>query len=116
MGEVVERLRLARSKLEFGWTQTAPARDASGNVTPTDDAGAVCWCVFGAVHVVSDYRTWENAWKCVERAACEAGFYGDHGTGNGPVRFNDAPGRTQAEVLELIDRAIALAEADEAAP
>lgn len=86
----------ARALVARGWTQRTNARDETGR--PTDPRGpdAVCWCLSGAVHRVAP-----DAARHAYQLLCKAL--------DSPwaVDWNDTPGRTQAEVLELFDRAIA---------
>jgi hypothetical protein len=119
MGEVTKALSDMRVLIERGWSQHLAARDLLGNTVEPRDKAAVRWCLHGAcMAVVGDIvvtnEDWARYWRPLVAAAEEAGFpvhgWAPHA---GPVRFNDAPGRTQAEVIALMDRAIALAEADE---
>lgn len=88
------------------WTQTYLARDANGVGVNTRDPRAACWCLMGAIsHVLN----------------CEVGKAVEHPlwwdltelTGTGPAAWNDAPGRTHADVLALLDRVIAEGESRE---
>ncbi len=76
------------------WTQGASAKNSDGMRTGVSAESAVCWCVLGAI------------WKCyVYDSLSEkmrdklAELVGDI------VKFNDAPGRTHAEVLEAVRKA-----------
>lgn len=86
----VEGLRAARDLIEKGWCQNAFRRN---------DKGQYSYCALGACEEVFVNDTWLR--KSLGR-----------GPGQGIMTWNDAPGRSQAEVLELFDRAIALAELD----
>lgn len=99
-----EILKAARQKITppEAWTKRAAARDHLGATVFADDKTAVCWCSIGAV--------WATAYLCDEAAS-----YLDEVAGGAITLFNDAPERTHAEVLAAFDRAIALAEAGEAA-
>jgi len=108
----------ARAKVARGWTQGTWARDAVGERAPERGNAAVCWCIVGALNAVADDREghhlfWvagllEPARDALYEALEDLGGY-DFGTAL--VEFNDAPGRTQAEVLALFDLAIAAVEA-----
>lgn len=80
------------------WTQETAARDAAGlPVGATSDA-AVCWCLIGALDAVRDGTT---ALAQLRRTlGCSS-----------VSAWNDAPERTHADVLALLDRAIAKEEA-----
>jgi hypothetical protein len=95
-------LRAARERIAVPerWTQGASARTISGIGVDAFDYGAVQWCAYGAIRVdgVHDHEL-----QLFFRAI---GAMDSIGT------WNDAPGRTHAEVLDAFDRAIALAEAE----
>ena len=86
------RLRIAR-----GWTQRTYALDESSRPVPSTSPDAVRWCLAGALFAVcaledGDYRQAE------ERLAPFV-------LGQSLSAWNDAPGRTQADVLGLLDAA-----------
>lgn len=91
----VEVLRAARAKIEQGWTQRAIARDASGLACDAGEDFACAWCLAGAV----------NSTGATHAERVEAYMaLSDHCSGANSIEtWNDATGRTQAEVL---DRAI----------
>ena len=98
-----ERLRAARALLTppGAWTRGALARDREGNRVECDSVRAVCWCAGGAISRATDRRDNETEWRLLTKVV---GF---------PVSFwNDAPGRTQADVLAALDAAIELAKAE----
>lgn len=106
-----EILKAAREKVAAGWTQGENARDEDGN--PVGAGAAACWCAYGAIDAATPreglgyaefYRVRSDAMLILRDAI------GLPGT-NRIADWNDAPGRTQAEVLAAFDRAIALAEA-----
>jgi hypothetical protein len=77
------------------WTQMALARTAEGELCEPTDSVAVCWCLLGA-------------FDHVERGD-DVGFirFLEKELGGSVTRWNDAPGRTHADVLALLDRVIA---------
>jgi hypothetical protein len=97
----VEILKAARAKIEQGWTQKALARDAYGD--PARGNGC-SWCAEGALVAVTGGRSKAFGYL---RESLPDGF-------NDTAIYNDAPGRTQQEILDLYDAAIARAEAEEA--
>ena len=98
MTEVTELLTEARARIARGWTQGASARDVTGSVTRAWAEEAVCWCAMGAVACRDDdWTTAEPAWAALRAAV---------GGETWVSEWNDAPGRTQADVLALYDRAI----------
>ena len=103
MGDAVsaaDKLREARKLIERGWCQHHYAEDAAGNIAEVGDDAAVAWCAAGAL------------WKA-GTGIYEVGLMKRAIGGCATDAWNDAPGRTQAEVLAAFDRAIALAEAGE---
>lgn len=93
------------------WTQRAPARDANGiREDPLDDR-AVCFCIMGALLKAS---------QKVSGGYNRRSFYESISIFDKipeipisiPV-FNNSPGRKHEEVLELFDKAIALAQKEE---
>lgn len=99
---VVDVLRQARELLaEPGrWTQGSLARDADGHSSPLRGPAAVCWCSIGAVERIT--KTPGTAYKYLKAAM-----------GCGIAAWNDAPERTQSEVVAAFDAAVALAAADD---
>jgi hypothetical protein len=102
---VAEKLREARALVAKGWTQDADARNAAGEdleevYHELGDTTPVCWCAGGAIHQVAGQSSYISVAK-VFGSAIGVEFIPD---------WNDAPGRTQAEVLQAFDRAIELAE------
>ena len=100
-----EILIAARAKIERPecWTQRAFAKTALRNKAKVDSPRAVCWCALGAIaaitreppHDVNDEVYW-----LLHRAM---GLPDDEMEVAG---WNDASGRTHAEVLAAFDRAI----------
>lgn len=90
----IAKLRKARTFIERGWTQGQYARDASGKSAWPTDYFAVRWCLGGALYCASP----KTKWLFVDPA-------------NGGIvhmpDWNDAPERTQADVLACIDNSIA---------
>jgi hypothetical protein len=104
---VVAVLREARRLIaEVGWTQGAYARDAVGTTISPAREDATCFCMEGALRRASRDRGLFDAAEGVILDKC--------GELTIPS-FNDAPDRTKDEVLSVLDRAIAAAEAGEVA-
>lgn len=76
------------------WTQGCYARDASGRAVNSGDRSAQSWDIMGAMKRCGGWT-----FPMLEMLNAEAG--GDF------VSWNDAPGRTHADVLALLDRVIA---------
>lgn len=99
----VDILRAARALVAKEWTRRASARDSAGIACAANDEGARSWCMVGALAVVT-HGALEYATEAVadvlgmERSA-------DHRISD----WNDAPGRTQADVIAAFDAAIARA-------
>jgi hypothetical protein len=101
MGALADKLREARALIERGWTQGAFARHANGRVIGCESESASCFCMAGAImRVTPSIYSFE---RFIEPLCVVIGDRRlDH--------WNDAPERTQAEVLAAFDKAIELAE------
>jgi hypothetical protein len=97
---IADKLCEARALIERGWCQIDQARDALGRDCDPHDPKAVCWCVYGAFNAVDAPN---EALKPLQLATGEILL----------ANWNDAPERTQAEVLAAFDRAIELVERDQ---
>lgn len=100
--KVIEQLRAVRAKLEQGWCQGSGAVNRHGQSVDPDDSSACEWCIMGALSTVTDGDIFGAARDYIDAAI-------------GPwfiIEWNDERGRTQAEAVALIDKAIALAEQD----
>lgn len=102
--EVLRRVR-ARLSDPARWTQGTEARNAMGRHVDPEDPDATCWCMLGAVKVEVGAGI-----GCDEEASRR--FYEAKAVlrahGGDVVTFNDAG--THADVLALLDRAIAAPE------
>lgn len=98
MKSVLQILTQARRLVKRGWCKGALARTVKGSVCSDDDPEAVEWCAFGAIWKASGRLPNRKALTCLQRSIRR-----DIGI------WNDAWGRTKAQVLSAFDRAIALA-------
>jgi len=103
-----EILIAARAKIERPqcWTYGKFSRSALENEVKPHSRRAVCWCVLGAIAAIThddpnDIR--DDVYWLIHRAI------GLPANDLHIGLWNDAPGRTHAEVLAAFDRAIALA-------
>ena len=78
------------------WCQGEVAKDKNGAEVGIDSPRAVAWCMLGATGTHSDASS--SADLMLAQVV----------PGNEVTAWNDAPGRTQKEVLALFDKAIAL--------
>ena len=123
MSTMVDLLSRTRSYVARGWTQGADARDEFGKVMMWHEEGAECWCLSGALRWASQAMTDER--NQVRRMLWRAGRALSYpmdlelGISNSRVgpdhdrryrcvleHFNDEEGRTQDEVLALVDKAL----------
>jgi hypothetical protein len=80
------------------WIQHAWARDSAGRIVDFgDEPKAACWCADGAFEKVLGRRYVEHGDL---RANLQAAFIAVHGCS--PMGFNDAPKRTQSEVVQAL--------------
>lgn len=96
---VIEVLTEARELVEHGWCQGAYAFSEEGRKVGIDDAGLAAKVCLTCAVTFASRRTNVSPTYLYELMGLDDGFYG-------AVRWNDAPGRTQAEVVLLFDRAI----------
>lgn len=87
----VEILCAAQALVGKGWCQ--------GEYTAKIDGKPIAWCARGAVLAVCPTGASDASWLLWNVVNEDI------------VHWNDAPGRTQAEVIQAFDRAIELAEA-----
>lgn len=102
-----EILIQGRTKIERGWCQGYSALDANGGLTRAEGPDAVAFCAIGATQ---NHQHPGEEWAARHLLRLALGPRCDDG---GIAGYNDAPGRTKAEVLALFDTAIKLAEKDE---
>lgn len=102
-------LRKAREVLskKGSWIQGTYATTKHGRKVDPTDPKAVRFCALGAVHRVASTRTKSAALDRLERTV------GSLGWGMYTAAYNDQIGRTQEEVLDLFDLAIAIQEVGE---
>lgn len=80
------------------WTQGAYARHENGNpIGPMED-NATCWCLSGAIQRIDKGSQFSRAWETFDTFVRRRGH--DH-----IAAFNDAPGRTQTEVVAALRKA-----------
>jgi len=104
----IEILKEARELIAKpnGWTQGTYARNADGLIVYPNSHHAVCFCTWGALIAVDEHQ------ESFQPDGAQPAL--DDVTNGNFVAFNDAPGRTQAEVVAKFDEAIAAEEAKEA--
>lgn len=91
---VVAALEAARARVAHGWLQ-------GKSFARSEDNHIIAWCMSGAInHGDADDS------NC---SGCSAGDLLARITGEPLASWNDAPGRTQAQVLAAFDKAILLA-------
>ena len=100
----VEVLRGARTLTERGWCQNNYALDLKDRPVENWHSDAVRWCIAGAVDRVVRYDI------KLRNAALDA-IRETIGGEESALDWNDAPERTQAEVLKALDDTIARLEA-----
>ena len=96
-------LQDARKLLEQGWTKGVCARDIDGKPVNTRDAEACSWCPEGAIYAI------EQNWHIVDEALSLLLLLVNRFSNreyDDVDEFNDHPGTTKEDVLELFDQAI----------
>ena len=84
---------------EGAWTTGADARRSDGGKTHGHDDQAICFCAEGAVIHVSGKRSKHDAFQLIRRVTRSSSIH----------EWNDAPERTQTEVVAKLREAAALA-------
>lgn len=112
---VLDVLRRGRDRILRGWTQHAPARNATGISCGANEPAAVAWCATGAAAYSDERRAdWRTdpcyavsrkALEELRRSLAELTPHEDYGGHLGP--WNDMRERTQADVARLYDHTIA---------
>jgi len=97
-----ECLEKARGFIALGWTQQEFARKANGKPVLALDPKATCWCIQGALQAALN-KTGNYSERFYECSILLANAADNHAL----IWWNDAPYRTQAEVLAVFDQAIA---------
>ena len=102
----LEVLRNGRDLVIQGWTQGADARDAEQNPVPAWSAQARSWSVLGAVICGDDTHLGRVA---IDRLAGAAVLLSRALDAPSLSKWNDQPGRTQADAVAAFDAALASA-------
>lgn len=97
----LDRLVLARKKIEQGWCKGSYAKDSQGNKVVETSPDAVSWCAIGAMHS-TDPGAFFPITKDHPLCMASRGF-------RNITYFNDDPRTTKQDVLDLFDRAIKIA-------
>ena len=114
MSPAAAMLSQARDLLLKGWCQGVQARDGSGGEVPAWSSEAASWSLLGAV-----LASWNAAARDISVVghSLDARALGDatealgQATGTAALDgWNDAAGRTPAEVIAAVDRALELLE------
>ena len=110
MADIAAKLDEARALIEpeGAWTQGKYARGKSGREAKATSKSAVCFCAMGAVGRVFDDSHPNLCTPGMPHLAKAAGT-------DCIYQWNDAPERTQAEVIEALRKAAELARQEQSA-
>lgn len=92
---------------ETKWTKGESARDANGKAVPSTSEDAASFCLIGAIHQADGaYHDVRNALvaQILKRSERSVVYF------NAVVYFNDLPTTTHADILGVLDDAIAAEE------
>lgn len=105
---VVEVLEGAADLIASGWTKEALARNAEGKTVEPEDDDATCWCLMGATDraAADGGSPWQVAYQARDIFRQSMG-----GELFCIPDWNDAPERTQDEVVAKLREAAAIARA-----
>jgi hypothetical protein len=88
------------NRLEYGWTQRAAARNSGGEPVSLRSDAATCWCLGGAIYrsnkPYEGYRVRYALEEILNFKITALGYSRNY------VGWNDTPGRTKQEVLNLL--------------
>jgi len=103
MNDLVDALSRVKTRIATPatWTQNCAARDAQGRVRHYNNGDAVSWCLDSAVRMEAPRELRSEVARILERCVLGRDF----------IEWQDKPGRTHAQVIALLDRAIAVTEA-----
>ena len=103
----------ARGLLLRGWSMGAQARDDAGNLVPAWSDDASSWSLLGALLASWHHHHIEDLNEDVVAHSADARALGDATEALGEAagtaaldQWNDAPGRSVAEVLATVDLAL----------
>ena len=96
-----ELLREAGALVALGWCQDAAARSLQGMAVEVGASDAAAWSLVGALQAV----TFSDASTSVDDLRHALAAIADLIEDPSLIDWNDAPGRTQAEVQALLERA-----------
>lgn len=108
--KAVAILEEARERIEKGWTQGAFARNSVGDAVNEDSEQACAWCVTGALMAAPRIAVDDAARFYLHKAIASIDDASQHSLAS----WNDAPDRTQEEVLAAFDAAIKIARSSRA--
>ena len=109
--DLLVRTRALLADLDH-WTKSSWALDKEGRDRSPTDPEAVCWCLAGALKKecpeggMRDYRGAHEALSRIIIEQCWAGWTETEALSR-VFDYNDASATTHADVLDLLDRAIA---------
>ena len=93
-------LHALRDLLAQGWCQGTYARDTFGNAVDCRSSRACAWCLLGGIEITIPFERFPQTEHAIRTEI------------NGCIPlWQDKPKRTQAEVLAMLDRAIATTQA-----
>ncbi len=111
-----QMLLAARARLERGWCQWDHALNADGDAVEPWSLAACRWSIGGSLSAVwQEWRSDGSPAELVSRGFRRA-VDAVRATIGDTIAWNDAPERTQVEVLAALDRALVLAQSAVATP
>lgn len=99
---VREALERTRAKIVAGWTQGGYAKNSLGKAVETRSKEAVSWCLWGALEASTARRSRVQI-EALQLINSEVHRSSRHHFSN-ITTWNDYKGRTQAQVVAVLDR------------
>jgi hypothetical protein len=102
----LELLTLARDRIASGWTQGAEARTDAGDPIDPWRPSATVWSLLGTIVASYEELSQRDLEFGLDQLAAALHRLSAFVDDDSLVRWNDAPGRTQADVLDALGHAI----------
>lgn len=103
-------LRDARGRVEHGWCQHAAACDRAGHSVDPWEPSADAWSLLGAIVAGTEPSRLETGELTLDELQAALGALAKVIDDPSLALWNDQPGRAAAEVVQVLDEALALAE------
>ena len=105
VGRGLRLLQETRKLVARGWCQGSDARDSQGASVQPWDGQAASWSLLGALVAAVEHEAEVSGEMPLEELAAVLSPFADLVDVDSLAAWNDDPGRSQAEVVSVLDRA-----------